>query len=631
MPPTKTGEPAVVRFGVLGRLRVVVDGVDVPLGARKQQLTLALLLTRANAVTSVDRLIDTLWPDDVPRTARKNVQVYVAGLRKLLGDTGGGDRIEFGLGGYRLRAEPAELDALRFAELVAAGRRAVAGQGPAGSVGSVGSAAALGEALALWRGPVLEGLAEGSALAEEAERIATLYPAAFEDWAEAALAAGDAVTVAERIDAVAGRHPFRERLRGLQMTALLGSGRPGEALAVFDGFRQLMARELGLEPGPALRATYQQVLRNEPPAAVPGRAGAPPARGRPPVASGSVHLPPDAPDFVGRESEIGRLSEILDGARGRLVVLGGPAGVGTTALAVHVAHRLAGRFPDGQVLVRLRTPSGRARPDAELLDEVLRVTGTTGTTGTRGTRGEAGAGPGRAWPDWQDWLRSRRVLLVLDGASCTGPLPADLLPGPASPSAVLVTGRLRDGERRPDLRVDLGPLSVGEAVELLAAIAGPERVDADRVAAGRIVERIGRRPSAVRGAGLKIRRLRHLPLADFAARLADPATLLEHLSTGECDLVAGAAAWFTGLPAGQRAAVQALAGLPGPRFGAAQALERLGGDARAGLRMLETLIEDDVVTVPDADPEAGAEVVAHQAEFELPPLAYAYLRSGYGT
>ena len=212
-----------MQFGILGPLTVSVDGRQISLGPLKQQLVLALLLCRANTVTSVDLLTETLWADEPPRTARKNLQVYVACLRKLLagelaGDGGTGERLVHRNGGYLLRVRPAELDRLRFEELVIAARQADAGT----------TAALLGQALSLARGSMLDGLADHPVLRSEVDRFARRWLAVFEDWAEAELAVGNASATVERICEIAAEQPFRERLRQIQMTALHLSGRQSD-------------------------------------------------------------------------------------------------------------------------------------------------------------------------------------------------------------------------------------------------------------------------------------------------------------------------------------------------------------------------------------------------------------------
>jgi DNA-binding SARP family transcriptional activator len=596
MPLSHLNDRSAVRFTVLGPLSVQVHGGTVPLGAAKQQLVLALLLCRVNTVTSVDLLIDTLWADAAPRTSRKNIQVYVAGLRRLLGPVGA-ERIEFGLGGYRLSAGPDEVDALRFSALVTAGRRAAVEQGP------VVAATLLGQALALWRGPALEGLAGQPLLTPYADQLNRLYPTAFEDWAQAEVAAGNAAEVVDRICETVGRYPLRERLRGVQMTALWQCGRQSEALAGYDELRQDLARELGLEPGAALQQVYRRVLAGEPP-----RSERPQP---PPRARGPVLLPPDPVAFTGRAAELEALRSGLDRGSGQVAVISGPPGVGKTALAVRAAHLLAEKYPDGRVFVRLREENGQARTPEDVLTEVIRAVGI-----------DRPAGPTQAGQSarvWQEWLRRRRFLMIVDGAGRRVPPPSGLLPT-AGASAALITGRASARLATTGPAVELTGLTIQESLTLLGALIGAERVAGDRLAAEQIVLAAGLTPAAIRAAGLKLRRLRHLPLADFAGRLSDPSALLDQLSGAEIGLTEQIATGLADLTPAQLAAVRSLAALPTPGFTFAEAAHRLDADPATALRRLESLIEDDLVTSP------VAEVSAHQARYELPALVYAYAR-----
>ncbi|GLY29771.1 hypothetical protein Kisp02_31360 [Kineosporia sp. NBRC 101731] len=593
-----------MRFRVLGPLEVDVDGVTVPLGAVKQQLALAVLLSRANAVTSMDLLVDSLWADAPPRTARKNLQVYVAGIRKLLGSADD-HRIRFGIGGYRLKAEAAELDALQFTTLVAAGRRAAVEEGPAAAAGLLRSA------LDLWRGPVLEGLTTVPVLAEYAEQLDRLFPAAFEDWADAELADGNAAKVVDEICTTAARYAFRERLRGLQMRALGHCERQGEALAVFDELRQSLARELGLQPGAALQQLYRRVLDGDPVDDAAAWSVRTPRRVPPPLA-----LPPDLPDFVGRDAETDDLTGVLTGGGDPIALVRGPVGAGKTAVAVHVAHRLADRFPHGRIMVRLRFDDGSPRPPVSVLSEVLRRVGAelppraAGPLDTIEALGQA----------WQDWARKRRVLLVVDGAGLLAPPPPGLLPV-SGPGAALVTGRPWGGQAASAVPIELAPLTVAEAVELITALIGASRVAADRPAAQRLVIAAGLWPAAVRAAGLKLRRLRHLPLAEFADRLGETGRLLPELSGSEADLGRLVEADLTDLGAPERAALHQLGHLPAGSFSLTEAAGLLDTDPATALHLLEALIEHDLITPPTA------EVSAHAVRYEIPFLIASFVRS----
>jgi DNA-binding SARP family transcriptional activator len=240
----------MIGFSILGPLTAELVGpspAELDIGPLKQRLLLALLLCRCNSVVLVDEVVDTLWWDGPPRTAHKNIQVYITHLRKFLADAGQPDRLRFRPPGYQLELVAANLDALRFEELFRAGRLALR-DGDARA-----SAAAMRQALGLWRGHPLKDLQVSPVLRAEAARLSERRLAAFEDWFEAELLLGNHAEVLDEIDAVVRAHPLRERLRGQQLTALYRGGRQAEALDAYRRARAMLAEELGLEPGEELR------------------------------------------------------------------------------------------------------------------------------------------------------------------------------------------------------------------------------------------------------------------------------------------------------------------------------------------------------------------------------------------
>ncbi|MFE0465111.1 BTAD domain-containing putative transcriptional regulator [Kitasatospora sp. NPDC058965] len=584
-------EDGAVRFSVLGPLRVEVAGRPVPLGPLKQRLVLAVLLARPNRPVPVDLLTEAVWQDEPPRTARKNLQAYVSALRRLLGGeaggSGGGDgsRVVHEYGGYRLRVGDAELDVLRFQELTRAGRSAAA-------EGELDRAARLlRRALDLWRGEPFADLRCVPLLAGESRRLLERCLGGYEDWAEAELERGGAAgAVAEVVGELVDQYPLRERLQAALMNALCLTGRQSEALAGYDRYRQLLARELGLAPSAALEAQYRSVL----------------GTGRPRPGGGAARtvLPPDAPDFTGRGAQLGELRELLAGGCGRTVVLAGPAGIGKTTLAVRAAHLLHEEFPDGRLLLRLRSEDAAARPLPDLLAEAARLAGLA--------PGPADD-PARTLARWQAWLAERRVLLVLDDAPDESAARA-LLPG-AGPSAAVVTARTQLAGLAPVSRVALPPYSAAEALELLGRIIGPDRLRGDRTAAEQIVTASGMLPLAVRASGLKLAVLRHLPLREYAARLADPAAVLDELAAGDVAVRPRLALGWGELTEHGRAALLRLGRLPLAQpftlTGAAAALEC---EEAAALRELEGLIGTGAGDPPPpaGSPDTPGEAVAPQ-------------------
>jgi DNA-binding SARP family transcriptional activator len=253
-----------MNFRILGPLEVWDRGRGVELRRPKLRALLAVLLLRARETVSSDALIDALWGEMPPRTARAALQNYVAQLRHALGpgvlDTRGG--------GYLLDVTPEQIDLGHFEQLVAESRDADGEE----------RLAKLQEALALWRGPPLADLAFEPFAAPEISRLEELRTATLEDLIDAQLALGAGAGLLDRLEPLLAEHPFRERLRGQQMLALYRDGRQAEALAAYQEARRTLVDELGIEPGTALRELEQAILRQDPSLDAPGR----PAKKKPP-------------------------------------------------------------------------------------------------------------------------------------------------------------------------------------------------------------------------------------------------------------------------------------------------------------------------------------------------------------
>jgi len=308
-----------MEFRVLGPLEAYETGTRIPVGGAKQRALLAILLLNANRVVPRDRLIDALWEEEPPETARKAVQVYVSQLRKLLGS----DLLLTRPPGYLLRVDPGMLDLDRFETALRDAREADPGT----------AANKLREALALFRGRPLADFANDRFAQAEIARLEELRLEAVEERIEADLRLGRHGELVPELEALVDEHPLRERLRRQRMLALYRCGRQVEALEAYKAARRELVEELGIEPGRELRELHQAILRQD---------------------SALELVTPSATEatreirgaFVGREPELAELMAGLDDAvagHGRLFLLQGEPGIGKSRLADELMSRANAR------------------------------------------------------------------------------------------------------------------------------------------------------------------------------------------------------------------------------------------------------------------------------------------------
>jgi len=516
---------ADVEFCLLGPLLVRQGGVTLPVLPGKQRAVLAALLLRASSPVSLDELTDILWGHEPPATARGTLRNYVKELRKSLG--GAGARLVTAPAGYQLSLTRGELDVTTFEQLQAsAAESANAGAWDQAS-------ATLREALSLWRGDPLADVPSERLALREAPRLAELRLQAVEARVEADLRQGGHTAVIAELRQLAALHPFRERLHGQLMLALYRDGQQAEALASYQRVRAALLDELGVEPGSALRRLQHQIIAADPALASPAPAApaAPPFAGVLPAAPAVPRqLPAAVSHFTGRAAELAALTGMLGdaGRAGRTVVVSavaGTAGVGKTAAAVHWAHQVADRFPDGQLYVDLRGYApGEPMPPAEALARFLRALGQPGQ--------DIPADPEERAAEYRSLLSRRRVLVVLDNARSAEQV-RPLLPGTPA-CAALVTSRdtltglvARDGAQRLELDV----LPPAEAAGLLEALIGA-RASADPAATTALASQCAGLPLALRVAAELVTARPAAPLAGLAAELAGQRGRLDLLDAG---------------------------------------------------------------------------------------------------
>ena len=255
------GQTELAEFGILGPLEVWRCGRVVPLGGPRQRAVLALLLLEANRVVSMDRLAEDIWAGHPPEGWVTTVQIYVSHLRQALEPgraRGAAGKVLVTRGrGYLLRVDRERLDAARFEGGFAAGRAALEAGRHAEAAGT------LRQALGLWRSGVLADLADYAFIRPEAARLEELRLAATEARIDADLGLGRHDALTAELEQLAGEHPMRERVHGQLMLALYRCGRQGDALAAYRRVRDLLAGELGIDPGEPLRRLHASVLAQD--------------------------------------------------------------------------------------------------------------------------------------------------------------------------------------------------------------------------------------------------------------------------------------------------------------------------------------------------------------------------------
>ncbi|MEU7625082.1 BTAD domain-containing putative transcriptional regulator [Streptomyces hygroscopicus] len=538
-----------MRFTVLGPVRAWRNDVELELGPPKQRALLALLLVRAGQPVALSEIVDVLWAQDPPSTAVNVVHRHVGSVRRLLEPglpaRAEGSRLVRRSGGYRLNADADALDLLRFRHLGETARHAAAAGEPERAAGL------FTQALALWQGPTATGVPADIQAHPVFSGVDRELLAVAKEAATTALDSG----VPERLPTVlqqfAAHHALDETLQARLIQVLAATGRRAEALEVFSAARDGLAEQLGVTPGPELRAAHRRLLprpaRDAP--GPPARTDpAPPARTDPvaPVQPGDpaapatapavrpAQLPPDLPAFSGRQAELAGVGALLPegadtGSPAPLVIsaIDGMAGVGKTTLAVHWAHRVAHRFPDGQLYANLRgfDPTGSTMSPNEALRSFLHALGVPPSRVPTGLDAKTAL--------YRSLLAGRRTLVLLDNALDSAHV-RPLLPG-APGCLTIVTSRnqlhgLIAGEgARP---LTLGPLSPAESHEALVRRLGTDRVAAEPRAVATIVRLCGRLPLALAVVAARAATRPSFPLSSVAAELLE--------GQGNLDAFAGA-------------------------------------------------------------------------------------------
>jgi DNA-binding SARP family transcriptional activator/tetratricopeptide (TPR) repeat protein len=487
----RAGYSSLVLVRLLGPVDVVVDSVVRPVSGLRRKAVLAVLGLAAGEVVDTDHLLDVVW-DGQPSTVGVNaLQTHVSYLRRVLGSPAA---IVARGSGYLLDLDGDATDVQVAVGLIEEGRRESRPQR---------RAARLRAALDLWRGQPLSDVTGLRWLDAQAEWLHAVQLDARLALTEARLELGEHAVLAAELTDLSRQHPYREDLCRQVMLALYRTGRQAEALAAYQDLRHRLVDELGIEPGTALRDLEVAILRQDPAIDLPASSASDGFSGRTDGPTGQIAvrrvdtsafpLPPDTGVFTGRTRESEEIVVAAQAAVGpgqamSVHAIHGMPGVGKTALAVHVAHRLVQRLAVRTMFVNLHGyTAGRAPADpADVLAALLTSDGIDPRHVPGGTEARSAL--------WRQRTAHRPVLLVLDNAASSGQV-MPLLPD-APGSVVLVTSRRFLGDLPVDaITVPLDVLAPADAGQLFLRLASPAVVDPDGVA--ELVALCGHLPLAV--------------------------------------------------------------------------------------------------------------------------------------
>ncbi|WP_176729853.1 MULTISPECIES: AfsR/SARP family transcriptional regulator [unclassified Streptomyces] len=548
----------------LGPLELWHDERQHPLGTPKERQVLGVLIHARGEPVTVSTLLDRVWDGDPPPTALDTLHSYLSRLRGRLRRAVGEDEVGVERPSprlYRLRADPEHIDLLRFGRL-----RADAAAASARGERELGIGL-LRTAEALWRSEPLSefggsswALAARARLVEELRRVR-------EERISLELESGRHADLVGELREFASQNPLAQQGIGSLMLALYRSGRHDEALEVYRRTRTRLQQDQGIEPGPDLQQLHLRMLAQDPSLL---RTEPRPAA---PVSASEVRnfLPRDTPDFTGRSGELRILQADPEAAPGSptalpVTVIHGMPGIGKTTLAVHAAHQMSSRYPDGQFYVDMRGYGGQQPLDsADALATLLHAAGMPSelpaTLDDRTAR-------------WREWTARRQALVILDNVRNAEQI-SPLLPG-SHACRVLVTTRNRLSGLDGAASLFVDPLSRSEAAALFTRVVGTSRVSSEPTCLEQIVDACACHPLALQVLASRFRHRSSWDLQYLLDRLVDAADPLQEFdgliasvhqfSYAELGRPAQDLLRLLALHPGPDTTLQAAAALAGPNF-----------------------------------------------------------------
>jgi DNA-binding SARP family transcriptional activator/tetratricopeptide (TPR) repeat protein len=463
-----------MEFRVLGPIELWSAGQQCDLGPTRVRCVLAILALTPRTLVPTGVLIDRVWDTEPPPKARESLSVYITRLRAALRQAiGESVRLTGRDSGYELHVDPDTIDLHQFRRL----RRQADALAAGGACDE--AASLLREADSLWHGQAFAGI-RGDWVARMRDSLAEERRAAILKRIECELELGRHGDLVGELRHLLAQYPLDEAFIACQMTALYGSGRPGEALSLYRDIRTSLIEEQGTEPGPLLSELHQRILRHDPALAV-----RPPGRPADRMAQPDT-LPPETAEFVGRSEELGLLGQHADPPLIR--VIEGTAGVGKTALALRAARTISGQYPDGTFYLNLHThdPGHPSLNADEALHRLLRML-TAPATPIPDAFSERAA-------LLRAQLSRRRAIVILDDAGQDDQI-RPLLPE-AGQCLILITTRGTFPGLEGARALTLDALPVDDAITLFRRIAGHGTAPDDGQAA-MAVRLCGRLPLAI--------------------------------------------------------------------------------------------------------------------------------------